>query len=97
LTSERFCRRCSVVRVNLLCGLYEQGFKENDDVARARLKTLVDLAGKRGYRDGASVMYPDLQEEFVRRVCWNISSLLSDDDFSSCGVSVNGGRKGRKI
>jgi hypothetical protein len=86
-----------VVRVNLLCSLYEQGFKENDDVARGRLKTLVDLAGKRGYRDGASLLYAELSEEFVRKVCWNISSLLSDNDFSSCGVSLNGGRKGRKI
>ena len=84
-----------MVRVNSLCGLYEQGFKGNDDVARGRLKSLVDLAGKRGYRDGASVLYPDLSEEFVRKVCWNISSLLSDEDFSSCGVSLNGGRKGR--
>jgi hypothetical protein len=84
-----------VVRVNSLCGLYEQGFRENDDVARGRLRSLVDLAGKRGYRDGASVLYPDLSEEFVRKVCWNISSLLSDEDFSSCGVSLNGGRKGR--
>jgi hypothetical protein len=86
-----------VVRVNSLCSLYDQGFKENDDLARGRLKTLVDLAGKRGYRDGASVLYPGLPEEFVRRVCWNISSLLSDADFSCCGVSLNGGRKGRKI
>jgi hypothetical protein len=86
-----------VVRVNMLCGLYEQGFKDNDGVARGRLKTLVDLAGKRGYRDGASVLYPDLPEDYVRGVSWNISSLLTDDDFTSCGVSLNGGRKGRKI
>ena len=97
MTSENFCRRCSVVRVNSLCVLYEQAFRENDDMARSRLKILVDLAGKRGYPDGVSVMYPDLSEEFVRKVCWNISSLLSNDDFSSCGVSLNGGRKGRKI
>jgi hypothetical protein len=86
-----------VVRVNMLCGLYERGFKEDDEAARGRLKILVDLAGKRGYRDGASVLFPYLSEDFVRRVCWNISSLLSEDDFSSCGVSPNGGRKGRKI
>jgi hypothetical protein len=86
-----------VVRVNLLCGLYEQGFKENDDMARGRLKTLVALAGKRGYTDGAALLCTDLPEDFVRKLCWNISSLLSDDDFSTCGVSLNGGRKGRKI
>jgi hypothetical protein len=86
-----------VVRVNSLCVLYVQGFRENDDAARGKLKTLVDLAGKRGYRDGTSVLYPDLSEEFVRKISWNISSLLSDDDFSACGVNLNGGRKGRKI
>lgn len=86
-----------MVRVNLLCGLYERGFKENNDVARGRLKSLVDLAAKRGYKDGVSVLYPDLPEEIVRKVCWNISSLLTEEDFISCGVSVNGGRKDRKI
>lgn len=86
-----------MVRVNMLCSLYEQGFKEDDDAARGRLKILVDLAGKRGYRDGASVLFPDLSEDFVRKICWNISSLLSEDDYSSCGVSLNGRRKNRKI
>jgi hypothetical protein len=87
------CRRCSVLRVNALCRLYEEGFRDKIDQSRAQLKSLVKSAEKRGYPYGSKILFPDLAPDQVRRMCWNISSLLTDQDFQRLGVSLNGQKK----
>jgi hypothetical protein len=58
-----------------------------------QLRSLVETARKRGYEQGQKVLVPDLAPHDVRRICWNISSLLTDQDFLQHGVSLDG-RKG---
>lgn len=85
------CRRCSVLRVNALCRLYEEGFRDGSEQSVKQLKSLVSISKERGYNDGTLVLNPDLEPDYVRRICWNISSLLNDKDFVRLGVSLNGG------
>ena len=93
MDNERTCRRCSVVKVNLLCGLYDEGFRDNLEESRKRLKALVTIAKDRGYPEGTNILSPSLEPDYVRKLCWNISSLLTDMDFQRYGVSVNGRKK----
>lgn len=88
MKNASFCRRCSVVRVNTLCRLHEQGVAGDDPKARKDLEVLVRLAADRGYREGDRVFRPDLDPSMVRSVCWNISSLLTDEDFQSRGIDL---------
>lgn len=74
------CRRCSVNRVNMLCGLYDRAYREDMPESRKAFQALVELAGKRGYPKGMDILQPGLSEKAVRKLCWNISSLLTDDD-----------------
>ena len=89
--SYRTCRRCSVTRVNTLCELYEHGFRNGDHQARKNLAKLTQMAMARGYSQGSGVLLPGLSESSVRSLCWNISSLLTDEDMSFVGL--NGGKK----
>ena len=84
------CRRCSVNRVSTLCRLYDEGFRENHREARETLKALVKLSGDRGYAQGAELLVPDLPGEFIRRICWNVSSLLTEEDFIHSGIDGHG-------
>ncbi len=88
MNTTSFCRRCSVVRVNTLCRLHEQGFKGGDREARKALKALVSLAADRGYMEGKRVLQAGLDPSALRALCWNISSLLTDDDFQSRGIEL---------
>ncbi len=88
MEEDKFCRRCSVVRVNTLCLLYDQGMKEKDDKALEDLKAMVRLAEKRGYKEGNKVLEAGLDSSVVRRLCWNISSLLTDGDFQTRGIKL---------
>lgn len=90
MDSETYCRRCSVVRVNTLCNLYNEGFLDNVPESKEKLILLVELAGKRGYPEGNKILSPSLSPSFIRKYCWNISSLLKDKDFKQCGVPLNG-------
>ncbi|MFC1840118.1 hypothetical protein ACFL1N_11100 [Thermodesulfobacteriota bacterium] len=90
MTEKVTCRRCSVLRVNTLCRLYEEGFIESNEDSRKQLITLVNISKERGYNEGALVLNPDLKKDHVRKICWNISSLLTDKDFNRHGVSLNG-------
>jgi hypothetical protein len=87
------CRRCSVLRVNALCRLYEEGFRDKMYQPQVQLKSLVKTAEERGYPYGSKILFPDLAPDQVRRMCWNIASLLIDKDFQRLGVSLNGRRK----
>ena len=89
-TDEVTCRRCSIIRVNALCRLYDEGFREENDKAIENLKSLVKIAKERGYPDGVNVLFPSLSHDRVRRLCWNISSLLNDQDFLKNGVKLDG-------
>lgn len=88
MKTASFCRRCSVVRVNRLCLLHKQGIEENDPGARKDLEALVRLAAERGYADGPRVLRDGLEASVVRSLCWNISSLLTDRDFTSRGIDL---------
>ena len=90
MDSESYCRRCSVIRVNTLCNLYDEGFRDNIPKSKEKLIMLVELAGKRGYPDGSKILSPFLSSSYIRKYCWNISSLLKDKDFQQCGVPLNG-------
>jgi hypothetical protein len=93
MEAEGTCRRCSVLRVNTLCRLYDEGFRDNDERAKKRLRSLVESARKRGYGEGHKVLVPDLPPQIVRKFCWNISSLLTDQDFLRHGVSLDGRKR----
>ena len=40
MTSEGICRRCSVIRVNALCRLYDEAFKDQDERSKEQLQSL---------------------------------------------------------
>ena len=84
------CRRCSVLRVNALCRLYDEGFRDKMAQSQTQLKSLIKIAEERGYSYGSKILFPDLAPDQVRRICWNISSLLTDGDFQRLGVTLNG-------
>jgi len=88
MEADRFCRRCSVVRVNTLCRLYEQGIQDGNPKALEDLKAMVKLALERGYQPGNEVMERGLDPSAVRRMCWNISSVLEDRDFEGRGIHL---------
>jgi hypothetical protein len=77
-----------VVRVSTLCRLYEEGFVTGDPKALDDLKAMVKLAVERGYRAGNEVLAPGLDPSAVRRMCWNISSVLEDRDFQRRGIDL---------
>ena len=92
-SNEGTCRRCSVIRVNTLCRLYDKAFNDQDSHAGKQLKSLVKIAKERGYADGMKVLSPSLTSDYVRKLCWNVSSLLTDQDLLYHGVNVNGRRR----
>jgi hypothetical protein len=79
--------------VNVLCGLYEEGFNDNIEQSRKQLQSLVTIAKERGYPDGINILAPSLAADYVRKICWNISSLLTDMDFKRYGVPIDGRKK----
>ena len=88
MDKNRTCKRCSVLRVNALCDLYERAYNHKDEGAEKTLKILVGLAGERGYGPGAQILRDGLAEEAVRALSWNISSVLTDDDLVRVGIKV---------
>lgn len=87
------CRRCSVIRVNALCRLYDEGFYEGNERSLKQLTSLTKISLKRGYKDSELILSPGLSSDYVRRICWNISSLLTDQDLNQHGVSFDGRRR----
>lgn len=83
-----FCRRCSVVRVNTLCRLYEQGIRKDDSRAAEDLRALVKTARDRGYSQANQLLEKSLDPSVVRRLCWNISSVLTDRDLKIRGIDL---------
>lgn len=90
MTTEITCRRCSVLRVNALCKLYDVGYRDDDSKAQKLLHFFVGLAKERGYAGGAKILMPALTDDFVRKTSWNISSLLTNQDFAFKGISIDG-------
>jgi hypothetical protein len=88
MDNDRFCRRCSVIRVNTLCNLYRKGYGENDKRALKDLQVLVKLAAEREYKKGKELLMPGLDPAVVRRLCWNVSSVLNDHDFKTRGIDL---------
>lgn len=85
----RTCKRCSVTRVNILCKIYEQSFHEKDKKAERHLSQLVKLAADRGYEEGLELINGIKEEAQVRSICWNVSSVLTDDDLKRLGYPTN--------
>ena len=83
------CKRCSLARVNLLNELYNQAFGPLSGSSDGHLRRLVELAGERGYRDGKRMLAPDLPRSTVRALCWNVSSVLTDEDVKRLCPSLN--------
>lgn len=84
----RSCKRCSVKRVNALCELFDMANHNGNESARKILNELIYLADKRGYKRGQSVWGIGLTKSEVRSICWNISSLLKDEDLEQLGVEI---------
>jgi len=84
----RSCKRCSVKRVNALCELFDMANHNNDNSARRALNELINIADKRGYKRGQKVWEVGLSKSEVRSICWNISSLLKDEDLEQLGVEI---------
>ena len=81
------------MRVNILCRLYDEGFRDMDPRSKTQFESLVRIAKDRGYSDGMRILLPGLAADHVRRVCWNVSSLLTDQDFLNHGVSPDGHKR----
>ena len=88
MVTVRSCKRCSVTRVNVLCELYDRAFHQDDRKARKNLGYLTSLAAQRGYDRASAVLSSDLNEEQIRSHCWNVSSLLEDEDLERLGLDV---------
>lgn len=86
------CRRCSITRVNVLCELHELAYLQGDLHAKKMLEQLVSLACMRGYPEGEKIIKNDLPKQTVRSLCWNISSLLTDEDFTRLGLKAGKGQ-----
>lgn len=86
----RTCKRCSVTRVNILCDLYSRAYEEKEEKALRDFIRLVKLAAERGYRDGLDLQKEGLDEQRVRSVCWNVSSVLTDEDLIRLGYPAGG-------
>ena len=80
------------MRVNTLCRLYDEGFNEGNERSLKQLTSLTKVSLKRGYKDSEVILAPGLAPDYVRRICWNISSLLKDQDLIQHGVSFDGRR-----
>lgn len=93
MKNEGTCRRCSVIRVNVLCDLYDEAFQDHNDRAKKQLQTLIKTAQERGYPDGIKILLPSLAPEYVRKLCWNISSVLNDQDFLKQGINIDGRKR----
>jgi hypothetical protein len=79
-----------VIRVSTLCRLYEEAFHNHDARSKEQLETLIKTARDRGYADGVKILLPSLSPDFVRKICWNVSSLLTQQDFLLVGVNTDG-------
>ncbi|MGD8385861.1 MAG: hypothetical protein PVG49_01875 [Desulfobacteraceae bacterium] len=88
MEEKAFCRRCSVVRVNTLCRLYEKGIMNGDRRAEEDLRALAKTALGRGYAQANQVLETGLDPSAVRRMCWNISSVLTDRDLEIRGIDL---------
>jgi len=80
------CVRCSVDRVNILCRLYEEAITQDGTSSQNDLESLIHLAETRGYNRGYDIRSYGLAKKALRSVCWNISSLLTDEDMRSRGL-----------
>jgi len=91
MTDTKSCQRCSVVRVNSLCRVYDRAFapeSTDDHLYVRKLRQVIDLARARGYPEGRRILKPGLPDEVVRSLCWNISSVLTDDDLIRLGIDI---------
>lgn len=86
MESNRICRICTVLHVNTLCRLYEQGIQDGNTKGNQDLKTMVKLAHERGCQPGKEVLERGLDPSVVLQICWNISSVLEDRDFEARGI-----------
>ena len=82
------CKRCSVKRVNALCELFQKSNDNNDQQARRILNKLIYLADERGYKKGYGIWDASLTRSEIRSICWNISSLLRDEDLEHYGIVI---------
>ena len=80
MSEDRFCKRCSVTRVNALCQAYEKAHQPDGARHLARLRSLVELAAKRDYPQARGLLTPGLGPQELRALCFNVASFLSDEE-----------------
>ena len=81
------CLQCSVRHVDILCDLYERIGRNGDTEARHQLKRLSAMARQRGYLPADGIMVPGQDMARIRRLCWNMMSVLTERDFQRMGLN----------
>ena len=90
MEEDRFCKRCSVNRVNIFCRAYQQAHQAGDERTLARLKELVKLVEERGYQGAGGLLTPGLGPRDLRALCFNVSSFVKDEDVEVVlGVTIS--------
>jgi len=62
--------------------------RDREEPAARRLKHLSSRAKERGVSAADRVLEPGLNEGDLRALCWNISSVLTDEDLERLGISL---------
>ena len=87
--ADHSCKRCSVTRVNALVTAYRQAHVSGEQGGMNKLKQVVAVT-KREYPDGSELLSPGLGEQELRKLCWNISSFMRDQDVERIlGIKLN--------
>ncbi len=90
MEEDRFCKRCSVNRVNIFCRAYQEAHQGGDQRTLARLKDIVKLVEARGYQGASGLLAPGLGERALRALCFNVSSFVRDEDVEVVmGVTIS--------
>jgi len=68
--------------------LVEKARDREEPAAKRQLKLLSSMAKERGVSTAGRVLEPGLDDGDVRALCWNISSVLTDEDLERLGISL---------
>ncbi len=77
---DRFCKRCSVSRVNALCEAYEKAHQPGGEATLSKLRNIIKLATQKDYAMASRLLTPGLKPQELRALCFNVSSFLTDED-----------------
>jgi len=90
MEEDRFCKRCSVKRVNIFCRAYQKAHQPGGERTLAKLKDIVKLVESRGYQGAGGLLTPGLGDRDLRALCFNVSSFVRDEDVEVVlGVTIS--------